>query len=166
MPNLSDGVKEALHSPLPCQHNKLPTLCVLFAYSSLFFPLSLSMFLSLLHSTTGLTWQHVSHPSLTGFDSRGTFLDSSTSPPTLYHATPGGIYSWPDGQPEALQVLVSSGGGAGGGGVHSFAAGRSAAGGLTLAYVDKDVAFCQQVRVVVCICMCVLVQRMCVCLMV
>jgi len=86
----------------------------------------------------GLTWQPVSHPLLSGVDSKGSFMDASTSPPTIYHATPTGIYKWPEGQPQQLTVLLS-------GGVHSFAAGRGDRGNLTLAYVDRDAAFCEEV---------------------
>lgn len=53
----------------------------------------------------GLTWQPVVHPSLTGMDSRGSFLDTNTTPATVYHATPAGIYAWPDGQPDKLTTV-------------------------------------------------------------
>lgn len=133
----------------------------------------------LLPPVAGLTWRPVSHPLLTGADSRGSFLDTTTTPATMYHATPTGIFKWPDGQPEnittvrgkawvmtlpfaqskhacfltppccpavanffigvlcAVQVVSGS--------IQSFAAGRDAS-GLTLSYVDIDIAFCSQVR--------------------
>jgi len=53
----------------------------------------------------GLTWQPVKSSQLTN-DSRGSFMDISTQPPTMYHATPSGIFKWPDGRPEEV-VTVS-----------------------------------------------------------
>lgn len=53
----------------------------------------------------GLTWAPVAAPQLAA-DSRGSFLDVTTAPPTMYHATPGGIFSWPDGQPDKMRQVL------------------------------------------------------------
>ena len=42
-------------------------------------------------SDKGLTWKLL-NTSLLLADSRGTFVDHGTSPATIYHATPAGIY--------------------------------------------------------------------------
>jgi len=52
----------------------------------------------------GLSWAFVNHSSLAA-DSRGSFLDSSASPPVMYHATPQGIYRWVDGQLDTLATV-------------------------------------------------------------
>jgi hypothetical protein len=60
----------------------------------------------------GLSWApvHVAAPQLAG-DSRGSFLDVTTQPPTVYHATADSIFSWPDGQVDKIiqvqQLLLS-----------------------------------------------------------
>lgn len=52
----------------------------------------------------GLTWAFVRHAWLAA-DSCGTLVDGSTSPPTIYHATPAGIYRWVDGQLATLTTV-------------------------------------------------------------
>jgi hypothetical protein len=46
----------------------------------------------------GTTWVKVPGALLAG-DARGTFVDGSTRPPTVWHATSSGIYRWRDGTP-------------------------------------------------------------------
>lgn len=55
-------------------------------------------------SDKGLSWQPMNH-TLLAADSRGTFLDVSTQLPMVYHATPAGIYSLPDGQPDKIKAV-------------------------------------------------------------
>lgn len=55
----------------------------------------------------GLTWALVNHTTLAA-DSRGSFLDSSVTPPVMYHATPAGLYRWTDGQPGTLTTVSKS----------------------------------------------------------
>jgi hypothetical protein len=40
-------------------------------------------------------------------DSRGTFVDHGTSPATIYHATPAGIYKWADSTTTPTPATVS-----------------------------------------------------------
>lgn len=56
----------------------------------------------------GLTWAFVKHAALAA-DSRGSFLDSSTTPPVVYHATPAGIFQWTDGRVGATLKTVREG---------------------------------------------------------
>jgi hypothetical protein len=94
----------------------------------------------------GATWSRVvdggaSAPiSLTG-PSRGTFLDerASSLPPTMYHATPSGIFAWQDGNMSSFRSLIPGYIGT----ILSFAGGYSTStGALTLAFVDNNSSAC------------------------
>ena len=50
---------------------------------------------------------------LDGKDSRGGFIDSRAETPRIYHATPEGIYSWPSGDAEKMEIVSVGEGGAG-----------------------------------------------------
>jgi hypothetical protein len=64
---------------------------------------------------------------LDGKDSRGGFIDSSVKPPRVYHATPEGIYSWPDGDVDKMEIVSGVFEGLGSGGVCGFVGGSTEA---------------------------------------